>query len=363
MSNEPLTPPEENQDSSKAYEEFITAFLEIVINPWKTACENAEYPWLATPELREKWMQGMESEDDITAFCSAVGVCRCAQLNEEEFLLANEVFFEFDSETYISVPILEILCTGASPPPALLKLFSNESQNSDALIKGTVIFMFLRHPYNSESAKNMPIKDAWGPFYSCIANPCNGFVPFEEKIRDEEGFADNPWVNALRIFHPLNPRITDASLLKNELEKIALLLRCDFTKEEIRKLTSDIQLHPDYDSILTAHPCLFQGPAPIFDAWNPLSAALRYFSQDSVVTRFQKIYNPLLQWPWQSYEDPFEEWPCVMGGLIIGHCGSDFFSETFADKMNLKIACEHPVMHESIKNYLALMNQKQLRDT
>jgi hypothetical protein len=59
---------------------------ENVMAPWHEACRGSEYPWLATPKLRQTWYDMSYSEQPQTAFVGAFGLCRCSHLDSQERL-------------------------------------------------------------------------------------------------------------------------------------------------------------------------------------------------------------------------------------------------------------------------------------
>ncbi|MFZ5805834.1 MAG: hypothetical protein ACOY3I_01310 [Verrucomicrobiota bacterium] len=291
---------------------FAETLMELVVGPWQKHCSNAEFPWMAKPELRQRWLGAITSSDPSTSLSAAIGLARCAQPSFDEFKAVNEYFAHPPSDVTTDIVILDLLLTGGTPPIILAETFF--LPNLNAKPAPTPLFWpflasYLRHPANAEVAKMiLALENAPSiAVYNALANPC---LPSPEK------YPQNRWFHALKVFHLKTPSPKEDTLL-TDLERFAFFMRCDFPKDRFLQLSRDMLLEDPFFFAQLNHPCAFAGPHPEFDPTNPNAEALKYFSNDSPVCSLYRYYNPLLNYPWMAEEIASSEDDGVFMGLLL----------------------------------------------
>ncbi|MFH1067276.1 MAG: hypothetical protein V1746_05190 [bacterium] len=341
--------------------DFNEAIIEGVMEPWQKACEESPFPWMATPELRAGWLKGVESKDPAVALSSAVGLARCAQLNVEEEKMVNLFFIEMTENVAADMLLLDLLFTGATPPLALAETFIGpniKARPCPSPVFWPLLAAYLRHPFNARLAELMLQPGSGEPLpllvYNALANPRSPFPQNLPKLPDTAPLpvCDTMWFEALRVFHPLNPRPSPEQL-RNAVERFAFFMRWDFTQEQFREAAQNIPLEAPYLFAKLDHPCAAAGPAPVFDPLNPSLEALRFFFRDCTVCAIHRFYNPLLNFPWLVEEIASTRDPgAFMGLLLIGHAPLQIKNHPVLDKMaSNAIVRRHPawIMEEFYK--------------
>lgn len=323
---------------------FSDIFSRSVVDPWQKKCQEAEYPWMATPELRQEWLKGVSSKDANISLSMAIGLARCAQPSFEEFQALTLYFSNLPQNIIPDDLVLELLITGATPPLVLLDVVFTPHLSKKELPPPTFWSFYanyLRHPFLSQLAqvllKKAPDILLKIAIYNLLANPA---VPFQWPIPHE---ALSPWTHALKIFHPMHPKPDFASLQTN-LERFAFFMRCDHTQREFISLVEKNPLPKPFYFCQTDHPSLFQGRPPLYDPWNPNKEALRYFGIESEVCALYRFYNPLLNYPWlvediiqTEHRGPF------LGLLLMGHASTQLERQSvIEDAELLELVALHP---------------------
>lgn len=332
--------------------EFGKAFMELVVGPWHKQCLRADFPWMATPELRKKWIEGIASTDSTTSMSCAIGLARCANPSSEEFQTVNQ-FFAVTPENVVSdIVVLDLLLTGAAPPVVLADTFFMPKMSAKPLpppFFWPLLAAYLRHPANAPIAKAILATESVPSIavYCSLANPSQSFP--------EKRFWGT-WYNALKIFHPLMSK-SSKTLLQSEIERFAFFMRCDFTKEEFLQASRDMLLEDPFLFVQLHHPCAFYGHCPQYDPKNPSAEALKYFAHDYPVCSLYRYYNPLLNYPWMS-EDvaASEDDGILMGLLLVGSVPMQMENRRVTDKKKLMgFVREHPAWEA---NMFAFFSEK-----
>lgn len=291
---------------------FAQVFVEQVVAPWQKHCAGNEFPWEATPELRKKWLGGIASSDPATALSSAIGLSRCAKPNDEELTTVNKYFSQPPPDITTHWVILDLLLTGASPPVVLSESFFMPNMKTKPVpspLFWPFLSSYLRHPSNSELSKNMLTIDTIPAIalYNAYANP---LLPFPEK------HPENPWLNALKIFHPKTP-LPEISSFKSPLERFAFFMRCDFPRDKFLELSREVILDDPYFFAQLNHPCALSGAPPEYDPQNPSLKAIQHFANDTPVCSLYRFYNPLLNYPWMAEDIASSQDDGVFMGLLL----------------------------------------------
>jgi len=202
---------------------------EEVLGPWQEACRRVFYPWMATQNLRNKWMGMMESDDPATAFCGAIGIARCADLSSAE---RRGIEKYFSGELEVPIPphvLLAILLTGASPPANYVAGFASyqlqtvPARNETGAKVWTMLSNIIRHP-------SVPDILASPSRIEGITADCFEYLRYAHPCLDCTFFPPhkNPWIRALQIFKAKHRGDVPADML----QRFAYFMRVDFSREE-----------------------------------------------------------------------------------------------------------------------------------
>lgn len=318
-------------------------FTDQILEPWKEACTNAPFPWEATPELRRQWLALARSPGKHVALSGALALARCSRLTSEEKEAVNRLFLDIPQEILPEEVILQILLTGGSPPSILYDTIFSPLMNSGELPPDgywTFFGHFVRHPiYVEQSETVLQLEQCPLPlYYNAFINPARKAAPITP-----EQEANILWLKAAHIFHSSSARV-QLSSLKTDLERFALLMRCDFTIADFLGISSSFTLDEPFIFAQTDHPCQFSGPAPIYEHDNPSLEAIRYFSGTDSVSALYRFYNPLLNFPWEM-EDILtsDHHGILMGLLLMGYMPHHITAHRVIDYPNLVSAIQqHP---------------------
>jgi hypothetical protein len=220
---------------------------------------------------------------------------------------------------------------------------------------------FLRHPTLGSLAQEAfeQTKEFLFGHYCCFLNPC--FDPSKAVI--DATVMNNPWFDAIKIFHTHLPRPDYSDISHDKLQQFAYLLRLDTDKEDFKKLSREILLDDPFFLAQLHNPLATQGNAPQFDHANPHIEALRYFGTDSLVCGLWRYYNPLLHFPWMIDDiSEIKDSGIYLGLLLFGMPA--FEANTFSCYNNSfinKLIHQHPSwpLCETYFLYMKNFNEKE----
>ena len=266
--------------------------LETVLKPWWAACQNSQFPWIATPHLRKQWSRMLSSEDPVMAYVGAFALARVANPSKDERIVIETFFTRYTDDPLPPELVVRSLLDGATLPYLFLQaafdywLATVTSETLPAI--AVLASRFYRHP-DSLWVSHIDTKDLL-PFIrlACAANPR---FPAQSDPQTE-------WETALALFKgaPFSQATHTSDFLR-----FAHMLRTDIPGDDLRFLIEMAALAEPYASVINAHPALMYGVAPSFDPTNPSLDAIRYFSRpENPVCSIWRTYNPLLSLPWES---------------------------------------------------------------
>lgn len=282
--------------------------------PWHEECRGEQFPWMATPSLREKWSLMVGASCPMTAYVGAFALCRTADLTREERGIVESFFIAYDGSVASHNATILAMLTGAS----LAHGYCQTSIHSriPSIVTDTpktfgllgLICNYLRHP----DSANLPLGDLFTKedirifWYASSANPRT----------PAPANPTNDWDVALSYFKnepPPPPKAADFYVF-------AHLLRVTHTSDYIKRTLRATPLQQPYASVISMHPGLTKGPCPQFQHENPDRAAISYFSSTlNPFCAIWRFYNPLLIPPWiLNTVDPKQNAGVMAGVALAG---------------------------------------------
>jgi hypothetical protein len=211
---------------------------------------------------------------------------------------------------------MDLILTGAAPPLFFGVAYINHLLTQELNPWSCYVVMsLLRHPAALAVAEEFLKQEKLPEFlvHACVSNP---LLDASSALQARPEFAENQWVKAMRILHPLTPKPTSIDKA-SPMEKFAALLRVDWNKKEFLALSHAIVLDDPFNSLLVEHPCLFEPACPPIDHTNPNKAVIEYFCQDNLVKTVHQYYNPLLNYPWYAPYDAYNEHEIFLFSLLV----------------------------------------------
>lgn len=295
--------------------ERIDEILEkTVFEPWRTACQEAERPWMATGELRKEWARMAMSSDSDVALVGGLGLARVSRQSESEFEIVENYFNNIEETRLPPDTLAMVLLSGASPPHLFLQSFltlklMDEGGWNDPFCWG-LFSSYVRHPHSSDMPFGKMFKDGVNGKMQYLAR-CNPLSKIDEG-------AGGSWVNALQCFK--NPSLRSVTGGKTEIASLAKVLRVDTDPESLYKTIDTLCLEGAIEERLFNHPVLERGmKIKTIDHLDPDSKTIDFFSGGDDVSKIWRFYNPLLLPPWMMEKLDDEKSPLLyLGKLLSG---------------------------------------------
>lgn len=263
-------------------------FSSEVLDPWSHSCERSEFPWRATPVLRQTWLGMMKASCPEESLCGAIALARtsCLESDERE---AIETFFNRKDALSDSPPdlIASMLLSGACLPHLFVQSFiSLAFASASHPLLWDLFSRYLRHPDSASFSRHLMFPPPELPRVSFLLNA--------NPLREVESARLGVWGLCQSQFK--GPRRRPSSSAP-EPALAAHSLRADWGSSELREWIRSACLPLSLEKPLSGHPCLIR-PCPVLDHRDPSSHAISFFSGSDPVSRVWRFYSPLLINPW-----------------------------------------------------------------
>lgn len=295
-------------------EAFDAAYTQCVEEPWRSAA--GRFPWQAPDRLRAQWKQDMvHSPAPLQRLVSAVGLSRSSELSLDE-MESVDTYFRQQCQDGIGanadVTAL-LLCTGASPPPALFPAYFEPCLKASAPHPPPILWLclswYLRSCANAEIASAFLRKnERWW------STPYGRFIIVQSLLNPVLRPAENlfhEWLQAEATFHP--GRSHPCASWNTDLLFFAWALRWD-----TGKIPANIQ--PALRWISAQKFGVAPLEIPLAELGSPSRATIQSFTAPTELNEIYKFYLPLLRFPWETPSLPaFPSEGSVLGLALAGH--------------------------------------------
>jgi len=280
---------------------FNDTFLEHAIVPWRDA--SPEFPWLATPELRSKWLDLISSNDETLSLTGALALSRCLHLTEVERLAIETFFSSYDGTPLDHNQTLAILLSGATLPHFYTSRSITARFTPEGSSQKDVLFLFcdyLRHPdtVRLSALGHVPTHPAID--FAVLANPLNLSIPdtgfFEKGLLYFKGVL--PWSHGLTDFY-----------------RFASIVGVSPSRDAIQRELHLRTLPSPFLDCLENHPALNNKFPSLSRIQNPSFSDIDSLSGSSPAAEILHAFHPLFRFPW---DPPIREFsPVTLPGRAI----------------------------------------------